>query len=227
MNKLLTTALIVGLASSAASVQAYQAGDRILRMGAVTVAPDEDSDEIVLPTSPPTVLEGVSVGDDTQLSIIGAYMLSDNYGVELLAATPFEHDIGVKGVGIDAGTTKQLPPTLMAQWYPRGNQSGWQPYVGVGVNYTIFFDESIDGELEGALGTIIGASKADLELDDSFGLAAQVGIDFPLSDSWAINVGVWYIDIATKAKIKTDVGTVKFDVDIDPWVYNIGFAYKF
>ncbi len=227
MNKLLTTALIVGLASSAASVQAYQAGDMILRMGAVTVAPDEDSDNIVLPTSPPTVLDGVSVGDDTQLSIIGAYMLRDNIGIELLAATPFEHDLSVKGVGIDAGTTKQLPPTLMAQWYPRGNQSGWQPYIGVGVNYTYFFDESVDGELEDALGAIINASKVDLELDDSWGLAAQVGVDIPLNDSWAINAGVWYMDIGTTAKIKTDVGTVKFDVDIDPWVYNIGFAYKF
>lgn len=227
MNKLLTTALIVGLASSAASVQAYQAGDMILRMGAVTVAPNADSDKIVLPTSPPTVLQGADVKKDTQLSIIGAYMVSDNFGVELLAATPFEHDITVKGVGIDAGTTKHLPPTLMGQWYPRGNQSGWQPYIGVGVNYTYFFDEDIDSDLQDALGAIIGASKSKLELDASWGLAAQVGVDIPLNDSWAINAGVWYMDIGTTAKIKTDVGTVKFDVDIDPWVYNIGFAYKF
>jgi outer membrane protein len=227
MNKVLITALIVGLASSAASVQAYQAGDMILRMGAITVAPNEDSDKIVLPTEPVTVLKGVDVDDDTQLSIIGAYMVRDNFGIELLAATPFEHDISVKGVGIEAGTAKQLPPTLMGQWYPRGNQSGWQPYIGVGVNYTYFFDESIDGELDDALGAIIGSSKAKLELDDSWGLAAQVGVDIPLNDSWAINVGVWYMDISTTAKIKTDVGTVKFDVDIDPWVYNIGFAYKF
>ena len=224
---MLTAALIAGLASGAASVQAYEAGDWILRMGAVTVSPNEDSDKIVLPTSPPTVLEGVSVDDDTQLSIIGAYMLSDNFGVELLAATPFEHSMSVKGVNIDAGTSKQLPPTLMAQWYPRGNQGGWQPYVGIGVNYTIFFDESVDGELKDALGAIIGAEKADLSLDDSFGLAAQVGVDIPLSGNWAINAGVWYIDIGTTAKIKTGVGTVKFDVDIDPWVYNIGIAYKF
>jgi len=227
MKKILTAAVIAGLASGVASVQAYEAGDWILRMGAVTVAPNEDSDKIVLPTSPPTVLEGVSVDDDTQLSIIGAYMVSDNFGVELLAATPFEHNMSLKGVGIDAGTSKQLPPTLMAQWYPRGGQSGWQPYIGIGANYTIFFDESISGELEDALGGIIGASKADLSLDDSFGLAAQAGVDIPLSDNWAINAGVWYIDIATTAKIKTDVGTVKFDVDIDPWVYNIGIAYKF
>ena len=50
-------------------------------------------------------------------------------------------------------------------------------------------------------------------------------MDFPLSEHWGINVGVWYLDIDTTAKINTDVGTVKFD--IDPWVYNIGVAYKF
>ena len=227
MNKMLTAALIAGLASGAASVQAYEAGDWILRLGAVTVSPNEDSDKIVLPTSPPTVLDGVSVDDDTQLSIIGAYMVSDNFGVELLAATPFEHSMSIKGTNLDAGTSKQLPPTLMAQWYPRGNQSGWQPYFGVGVNYTIFFDESADKDLKDALGAIIGAEKVDLSLENSFGLAAQAGVDIPLSGNWALNAGVWYIDIGTTAKVKTDVGTVKFDVDIDPWVYNIGIAYKF
>ncbi|MEH6592970.1 MAG: OmpW family outer membrane protein, partial [Halioglobus sp.] len=220
-------ALIAAMAGGSVAAQAYEEGDWILRLGATTVAPNDDSEKIVLPTEPPTVLKGVSVDDDTQLGIIGAYMLTDNIGLELLAATPFEHDINVKGVGISAGSTKQLPPTLSVQWYPRGGQPGWQPYLGLGLNYTIFFDEEVDSELEDALGAIIGASKANLELDDSFGLAAQAGVDFPLGDHWGINLGVWYIDIDTTAKIKTDVGAVKFDVDINPWVYNIGIAYKF
>jgi outer membrane protein len=42
-----------------------------------------------------------------------------------------------------------------------------------------------------------------------------------VSDSEA----VWYID--TTAIINTDVGRVKLDVDIDPWVYNMGIVYKF
>jgi len=227
MKKVLAATLVAGLVGGAVSAQAYEQGDWIVRIGATTVAPNEDSDNIVLPTEPPTVLKGVSVSDDTQLGLIGAYMISDNFGIELLAATPFEHDISVKGVGIDAGTAKQLPPTLSFQWYPRGNQDGWQPYLGIGVNYTIFFDEEVDPQLEAALGAIIGASKVDLELDDSIGLSAQAGVDFPLSDQWSINLGVWYMDLGTTAKIKTDVGTVKFDVDIDPWVYNVGIAYKF
>jgi outer membrane protein len=227
MRKILSTAVVATLMSSALGVQAYEEGDWIVRVGAVTVAPNESSDNIVLPTSPPTVLNGVSVGDDTQLGLIGAYMLSDTVGIELLAATPFEHDISVRGTSIDAGTAKQLPPTLSLQWYPRGGQDGWQPYVGMGVNYTIFFDEEVNPELENALGAIIGASTVDLELDDSIGLSAQAGMDFPLTENFSINLGVWYIELGTTATIKTDVGRVKFDVDVDPWVYNVGVAYRF
>lgn len=227
MKKILTVAVVATLAGGAMVTQAYEQGDWILRAGAITVSPNDDSDEIVIPTEPPTVLPGVKVDSDTQLSLIGAYMISDKMGIALLAATPFEHNISVKGVGIEAGSTKHLPPTLSLQWYPRGGQQGWQPYLGIGVNYTIFFDEKVDSELEDALGALIGASSVKLELEDSVGLAAQAGVDIPLGEHWALNAGVWYMDIGTTAKIKTDVGNVKFDVDIDPWVYNFGIAYKF
>ena len=228
MNKVVGTFLGLCMASAAFGVQAYEEGDWVVRLGATTVAPNGSSDKIVLPTAPdPTVLRGVDVDDDTQLGIIPMYMVTDNWGLELLAATPFEHDISIKGLPIDAGSTKHLPPTLSLQWYPRGGQQGWQPYLGAGLNYTLFFDEEVDSDLEGALGALLGAEKVDLSLSDSFGLSAQAGIDIPLSENWAINAAIWYIDIDTRATIKTDVGRVKFDVDIDPWVYNVGIAYKF
>ena len=172
-------------------------------------------------------LRGVEIDNNTQLGIIPAYMITDNFALELLAATPFKHDIDVKGTNISAGSIKHLPPTLSLQWYPRGGKDGWQPYLGLGLNYTFIFDEEVDSDLEDALGALIGAERVDLEVDDSFGFSAQAGVDIPLGEHWGINAGVWYIDIDTTATIKTDVGNVKFDVDIDPWVYNIGIAYKF
>ena len=225
MKKALTIALVVAMAGGGVAAQAYEQGDFILRAGATTVDPDTDSDDITLPG---ITLEA-DVDDDTQLGILPVYMVTNNFGMELLLATPFEHDITAKGSGVslDAGSTKQLPPTLSLQWYPRGGQSGWQPYIGVGLNYTVFFDEDTDKELDAALGAILGAEKVDLQLDDSFGLAGQVGIDYPLGEHWAINAAIWYIDIDTEAKIQTDAGNVEFDVDIDPWVYNLGIAYKF
>jgi outer membrane protein len=227
MKKVLSVALVAALAGGSLAVQAHEKGDMIIRFGATTVEPDADSDAINLPGVPTLRAD---VDDDTQLGIIPAWMITDKIGLELLAATPFEHDISVGGKGvpdIDAGSTKHLPPTLSLQFYPLGGNSGWQPYVGVGVNYTYFFDEDVDGELKDALGAILGAEKASLSLSDSWGLSAQAGVDIPLGNQWGINLAVWYIDISTEAKIKTDVGTVKFDVDIDPWVYNIGVFYRF
>lgn len=235
MKKALTIALAAALASGGMMAQAYEQGDWVLRAGATTVDPDTDSDDINLPMD---VVAKADVDDDTQLGIIPMYMVTDKFGVELLAATPFEHDIAadVQGasLSVDAGSTKHLPPTLSVQWYPRGGQDGWQPYIGIGVNYTVFFDEDVDNELVDTLGALTGGlvDGADLDLDDSFGLAGQVGVDIPFSDRWSVNVGVWYIDIDTEAEITAkaageQVAKVKFDVDIDPWVYNIGVAYRF
>lgn len=220
------------LTSVTQGVFAYEAGDIIFRGGVATVAPNDDSDAITLPTDPPTLLPGgVEVDSGTAISLIGAWMFRDNWGLELLAATPFEHDIDLADIDISAGSTKHLPPTLSLQWYPRGGLQGWQPYLGLGVNYTTFFDEDVDPELAGVLGQLLDVTSAKLSLDDSFGWSAQAGVDIPLNDKWAFNLGIWYIDIGTTADINVTTGSganakVSFDVDIDPWVYNIGVAYK-
>jgi outer membrane protein len=237
MNRALTITAAIALACASAAGQAYEQGDWILRVGATTVDPDTDSDDINLPGG---LVAKADVDSDTQLGLIPAYMFTDHFAVEVLAATPFKHDIeargegSIKGTNLDAGSTKQLPPTIILQFYPRGGQSGWQPYFGAGLNYTVFFDEDVDNQLIGLLGSLTGGAVngADLDLDDSWGLALQAGVDIPINDNWAFNVGVWYLDIDTTAEItaKADGATaakVKFDVDIDPWVYNVGIAYKF
>ena len=226
MKKALSMALVAVLAGGSMVAQAYQKGDFVMRVGAVTVDPDSDSSDINLPGVPTLNTE---VDDDTQLGIIPMYMVTDNVGIELLAATPFEHDITLKGKGVKvpAGSTKHLPPTLSVQWYPRGGKSGWQPFVGVGVNYTIFFDEETDKQLDETLNAILGAEKVDLDLDNSFGLSAQAGVDIPFWNDWALSLEVWYIQIDTNATVRTDVGNVHFNTDIDPFVYNVGIAYRF
>lgn len=240
MKKKLTMALLVALAGNTVPALAYQQGDWGVRLGPTTVDPDTDSDTIDLNFLQPGVEAVVRAKDDTQLGLIPFYMVTDKLAVEVLAATPFDHDMrahgqgAASGVRIDAGSTKHLPPTVSLQWHPRGGQEGWQPYLGIGLNYTYFFDEDVDGELISLLGSLTGGAvnDADLDVDDSWGLAAQAGVDFPISDNLAVNIGLWYIDIDTRAEItaKVDGATaakVAFDVELDPWVYNVGIAYKF
>ncbi|RZA01194.1 MAG: hypothetical protein EOO68_10605 [Moraxellaceae bacterium] len=179
------------------SVLAYDSGDIIVRAGVATVDPAGDG-----------ALDGVlDVKSNSQLGLTLTYMLSEDWGVGVLAATPFKHDITVAGKTV--GSTKHLPPTVTAQYHFSTGETV-HPYVGLGVNYTEFFSE------ESVLG--------DLSLDSSFGLAAELGVDFSFNKNWGANLALWYIDIDTDASLD---GAKLATVQIDPWVYNVGISYRF
>lgn len=202
----------------APAAQAFEAGDFILRAGAVHVAPDDSSDAITVGGLPALGSDArVAVDTNTQLGIRATYMFTSNIGVGLLGATPFKHNITGTGDLAAAGKlaeTKHLPPTLTLQYFPMHSSSALQPFVGVGVNYTTFFEEKTTGALSGL----------DIELDDSVGVAAEIGLDYMLSENFGLNAAVWWADIDTTAKVQT---LDEFDVEIDPMVYMVGFTYKF
>lgn len=222
MRKSLLTASILAMALAAPLAQAYQAGDIILRAGAATVDPSEDSSPLKLNGAP---LGGQATLDsDTQLGLTGTYMLSDHLGIGLLAATPFKHRVGLKGLGALDGKLadiKHLPPTLSLQYFPLPTASRLQPYVGAGLNYTLFFDEELTSQRE-------AQGFSNLEPDDSWGLALEAGVDYALTDNLLLNASLWYLDIDTTASADlTGAGQVEVDVDVDPWVYMVGLGYKF
>ncbi|KJK08490.1 MULTISPECIES: OmpW family protein [Pseudomonas] len=227
MNKSLLSASLFALALAAPVAHAHQAGDIIVRAGAITVNPNEESSDIKLDG---TKVSGTkaTLDSDTQLGLTFAYMLTDHIGLELLAATPFHHTVGVKGLGpgLDGklGDIKQLPPTLSLQYYPMEPSSKFQPYAGIGLNYTMFFDEDLDSNRK-------AQGFSNLKVKDSFGLAGQLGMDYMITDHFLVNAAVWYIDIDTKATMDgptaLGVGKTKVDVDVDPWVYMVGVGYKF
>lgn len=208
-----------------AKAHAHEQGTWVVRAGLANVAPNASSSTLAL--------DGAAIGrssadvdDNTQVSLTVAYMLTDNLALEVLASTPFQHDIsastGVLGLGkIDAGSTKHLPPTLSVLYYPLDSASRFQPYVGGGVNYTLFFDEDVDSELEGVLG------NGSLDLDNSWGLSAQVGFDYLINESMFVNGSVWWIDIDTDAVFQFADNRVTTDVEIDPLVYQFTLGWRF
>lgn len=213
MNKTTVSTLFAATllaAGFSASVSAHQAGDIIVRAGAVVVAPNESSDDVAGNGE-------FQISNNTQLGLNFGYMLTDNFGVELLAATPFSHDVSLGGNKI--AETKHLPPTLVAQYYFGNAQSALRPYVGVGVNYTNFFDNEFTNDLNGAL--------TDLSMSTSWGLAAQAGIDYQVNKNWLVNASVWYAQISTDVKFKLAGDTKVIDTDINPWVYMVSVGYTF
>jgi outer membrane protein len=200
------------------AANAYEAGDWIVRAGATGVYPTGDGSI--------KGLKGSKVEADSawSLGLNGTYMATDNIGIELLAAWPFTHDIECKGSISALGTcaeTKHLPPTLTAQ-YHFDTGPNWHPFIGIGLNYTYFFDEETKGDLKSLGG--------DLSLDSSWGFALEAGLDYEFSNNWLVGAQVYWIDIDTDATLKIDDLNFKSsgnEVSIDPWVYMISVGYKF
>jgi outer membrane protein len=216
MTGLLAAAITAGMFGMNPAA-AYEAGDFIARAGAAGVYPTGESDSVRL-KSGGTNLGKVEADSAWSLGISFTYMATDNIGVGLLGAWPFEHDIkgsdgALDGAG-DVAETKHLPPTLTAQYHFDLANKKVHPFVGAGINYTYFFDEEGKGILE----------KADVDLDNSWGWALEAGLDYELDNNWLIGAQVFYISIETEAEID---GLRKFDTEIDPWVYMVSVGRKF
>jgi outer membrane protein len=162
----------------------------------------------------PSKTSTTDVGDITVSSKVGLtfnvdYTFCRNFTVDLLAALPFTHDISLDGQKI--GSTQHLPPTLTLQYHPLVD-SQWDPFVGVGINYTMFFNTSLD------------IPNASLDLKNTVGYAAQVGVDYKIDKHWRVGVDGRYIQIESDAYVNgTKIGTV----DIDPYVYGATLGYAF
>lgn len=218
--------LALGTGASAPALS-HEAGDFFIRLGPAVVAPNDDSGNVIV-NGTPVGGTGVEVDEGYSLGITFNYMLTEHWGVELLASTPFEHDIdaqGLEGLGItEIGEVTHLPPTLSLQYYPRAPQARLQPYVGLGVNYFLSFDEELSNGFEAVLG------NSSIDTDDSIGLAGQLGVDYQVSDKWSLNAAVWYISVDTEASINTPTAgfeNISVDVDIDPLTWMVGASYRF
>lgn len=79
------------------AAHAHEAGDWLIRAGLHTVDPKSDNGDIV------------TVADDTMFTFDVVYMLTPNWGLELLAAAPFKHDIALVN-GPTVASAQHLPP---------------------------------------------------------------------------------------------------------------------
>jgi outer membrane protein len=217
-SKILQAMVVASLAAApfaamADSAPGEQKGDWLVRAGFSQVNPKSENLDV------PSLSTFVVVDSDVSFTFDVTYMFHNNFGVELLAAWPFTHGIDLKpysGGVARVGHTDHIPPTLSLVWRPRGYEKDFQPYVGVGVNYTMFSSEETSGALSGA----------DLELDDSVGPAAVIGADWFTGEDkkWFVNGNVRWINIESDAKLNGgNLGTV----EIDPMVYTLNIGRRF
>ena len=143
-----------------------------------------------------------------------SWFFTKNIAAELVLTYPQTVDIQLNDAKI--GKIKALPPSLLIQ-YHFTDLGAFKPYVGLGVNYTLF--SSSRNIVAGAAG------PANIE-SHSFGAAAQVGFDYMFTKNMGLNVDLKYIQMKTDVFV-TASNTKVGSLGLSPWTPGIGFTYKF
>ncbi|MGJ3232483.1 MAG: OmpW/AlkL family protein [Oceanicaulis sp.] len=208
---LLTTVAALTVLGAAAPAHA-EAGDFLFRLRAINVTPDESA-----------TITPIGGDVDIDFSVVPefdiTYFLTDHVAAELiLGVTP--HDVTAVDTAlgdVDLGDVTLLPPTLTLQYH--FNPSGQlRPYVGAGINYTLFFNEDLPG----------GSPLASIDYDPSFGGALQAGIDYAINERWFLNFDVKKVWINTDVSIDAGaLGLVEADVDINPVIVGVGVGWRY
>jgi outer membrane protein len=187
----------------------------MVRVRGLAVLPQESTRSVVVGGVPLT--DKISVSDTVIPELDISYFFTPNFAAELvLGTTP--HNLTIKGPvtnHLALGRVWLLPPTLTLQYH--FTQFGaFKPYVGAGVNYTVFYGEKSK------------SAFTSLDVKDQFGFALQAGMDYMLDQHWGLNIDVKKLWLRPDAKAVLGGSTpVKAKVNLDPWLVGVGVTYRF
>lgn len=167
---------------------------------------------------------GLSTTDSLVPELDISYFFTKNIAAELILGVT-RHSVTGTGVaatnGLNVGSAWLLPPTLTIQ-YHFTDLGAFKPYVGAGVNYTMFFSQSA-GNAADAAGVIVTNSH----LQNAFAPVLQVGFDYMIDRHWGFNVDVKKLWLRPNWDGTSNVGALTGKVNLDPWLIGAGVTYKF
>ena len=185
-----------------------------VRLRAVGVAPDESAKI--------GIIDGdVAISNALIPELDFTYFFTEHFAAELILGTA-KHEvqaINTLAGDVNLGSVWLLPPTLTAQYhFYTSDQKVFKPYIGAGVNYTLFYN-------------VKSGDVAGVEYDNALGYAAQVGFDLMLDDTFFINFDAKRLflstDVTVDASNLAPGLSIPAEVDINPWLIGVGVGMKF
>jgi outer membrane protein len=204
-------------------VVAQPVGPWSVKLGYNRISPQVTSSELSAPSLPGGRAE---VGPSHNLLFTIAYRLDEQVSAELFLGTPLKHELtgdgSLKGVG-HLGTVTQLPPTVFLQYRPGNSRWALRPYVGLGLTFAFFRDETGSSTLDAV--TNPGSTEATtFKVKDAVGITPQVGVTWAWRQDWFVDLGLAKSYIKTRATFSTGQS---IDVRLDPWIANVSIGRRF
>jgi outer membrane immunogenic protein len=199
-------------------------------------------------TQPNGVIAGASTNTSTAVipMLDAAYFLTKNWAIEAICCVAPHHIQGTGTISSDFARAWLFPPSIMAQ-YHFTNFGAFQPYLGVGVNFTTFWGTRVNNDTWGIpfvpgapLGGLAALSTFQYAtVTPSWGPVGQVGFDYMFNEHWGVNVDFKYIGLhpTVHSSVNAFVAQapalgavfipVKVSLPINPIVISAGLTYRF
>ena len=223
MNKTLKLSLTALAFAASLAAQAQTAGSWMGRIGATGIYPQVSSGNLSPPAFPGTQ---VDVSSDVQLGGGITYMVTDNWSIDLPLALPFKSDISgagaIAGVGV-IGTNKVLPMTLFAQYRFLEPTSTFRPYVGAGLTYAYFYDETSTFTLTSLTGGT-PSNPTTMSTKSKFAPTLQIGGTININERWFVDAMVAKTWLTATSSLSTGQS---IDVKLNPAVVALAVGYRF
>ncbi|MFZ4480343.1 MAG: OmpW/AlkL family protein [Rhodoferax sp.] len=227
-----SASVLTALALSASGSAMAQA--TTIQLGVANVSPNSSSSAISGPFTPVDTLS-LKVQNQTTVYFSAAREIDSHWEAQLALGVPPTHDVslvvlkptGVPGsvAALDGATVakvRQVAPTLFANYRFGESSSQIRPFVGLGLNYTVFSPADST-----AVGDSVNGGATSIKLKNSVGLAAQVGLTAKLGGPWSVT-GSW-----STAQVKTTMTSNTLgiertaDISFHPSVFTIAVGYSF
>ncbi len=218
-HKIIAAALI----TLSVGAHAQTAGTKMIRFGVNQISPQVISGNLTAPSFPNTKTD---VSSDTQLGGGLTYMYTDNISIDLPLSLPFTHKLlgagALAGAG-QLGSVKALPITVFGQYRFNDPVAFFRPYVGIGLTYAYFYDETGSGALT-AITNPGGGKPTTLSVGSKFALTPQVGFIYALNEKWTLDGSF----NKTYLKNRTTFSTGQtIDTTLNPYTFSLGVGMRF
>jgi outer membrane protein len=146
------------------------------------------------------------------LSLGATYLFTKHWALELFSAFPAANEMH------DAANTRvarftMIPSSATLQYHITDASGTFRAYAGAGVSYAHVGSETTKGSLAGR----------SLDLEDSTGLSAAIGLDMYLGSKWFVNLDARWMDIDSSMSID---GQPRGTLELDPFLFGLSVGRR-
>ncbi len=224
--------LALGTALALAALPAAQAGNanpNDIRIGGYFLHFDSTATDI----TGPYVVPGLNTRISSATTLYMAYVrtLSSHFQVEFAFGWPPLTHAKAKGPaavgsvpynGQEIATVRWLSPTVLLEYNFFAPTARWRPFVGVGVNYTYFYDRSVTDA-----GDAISGGPTSLKMTSSVGPAVTAGVTYHFRRRWDATLS--YSVAQVNSRLTTDTAGIYRSSRVHFWpnAVVVSVGYKF